>query len=210
MRTRAISLLLPGLLVLVFFLGMTGSARADSVNVLTNGTFDSDLSGWTTVATTGVTWDSSTQTAHIGRPGPIGDATFSQGFNFSGTELSISFDYEWQVNKPFTEDFFTAELLYENTGGIWTTVQLLNEGSNSGAFGTTVSYYGQVSLTDPNGNAKIQFTLNENGPLGGGAGTRVQLDNVYVGGSSTVPEPATLSLLGIGLLVVGVFRKRFR
>ncbi len=119
MRKRAMSYLLPGLVVLVLLFGMTGPARADSVNLVVNGTFDTNLDGWTTSGSgndpPGVTWI--LETARVGQPGTPGNSFISQAFSFSGTDLSISFSYEWQVNKPVIEDFFTAELLYDNTAG---------------------------------------------------------------------------------------------
>src|SRR6056297_3042226 len=93
-----------------------GTAQA---TLMTNGTFDSDLSGWnidTTLqggASDGVIWSDDAVNwdgglARIGQPGTPGVTEFFQAFNIpTGSQaLSISFEYLWQINQPTLEDFF--------------------------------------------------------------------------------------------------------
>lgn len=188
------------LLVLV----TVGSANA---TLLTNGGFDTNLSGWTIdpATTTGVTWDSGT--AHLGRPGTPGVAIFEQSFDApAGSALfDVSFDYEWQATKPALEDFFKVEIIYESLAGT-VVEELLNQSSAPVTFNSPLSWSGMVALTDFNAlaspNGTIRFTLTENNSP---VGTRVQLDNVVV---SAVPAPATLALLGLGLAAMGIGRVR--
>ncbi len=108
-------------------------------NKLTNGTFDTNLDGWTIdgSTTTGVTGDSGT--ARIGQPGTPGIAVFSQRFDITKKKVLISFDYEWQAVQPSTEDVFMVELIYESTSRPVIT-ELLLQGSDSANFNTPASY----------------------------------------------------------------------
>jgi hypothetical protein len=178
-------------------------------NLITNGTFDSDLSGWSqAVSGTGVTWDSGT--AHIGRPGPNGSATLFQSFDISATAalLQIAFDYQWQINRPQTPDFFTAEFEYQSTGGAVVTPLVANESSATAPFNSTISFLTTVALSNiapgPD-NGTLRFTLVEQNNAVGG--TRIQLDNVA---ASTVPQPASLLLLALGLLILGGYDRVVR
>ncbi|QIB65453.1 PEP-CTERM sorting domain-containing protein [Kineobactrum salinum] len=182
-------------------------STAAQASLIVNGGFDAGLSGWTVdpASTTGVTWDSGT--AHVGRPGPDGVAIFEQSFDIvAGTNsLFVGFDYQWQINRPSTPDFFLAELLYESTSG--TEIEtLVFEDSSSVAFNTTFDFSGIVQLAGLNAgpnNGTIRFTLTEDNS---GAGSRIQLDNVAV---NAVPLPATLLLVIVGLAGMTVRRKRF-
>lgn len=193
------------ILALVMISG-TSLAKA---SLLTNGEFNTDLSGWTVGAstTTGVTWVSGT--ARVGQPGTPGLAVFSQSFDIlaGNTALDISFEYEWQVNQPSVTDTFLAELVYQSTSGLVTTT-LVNEGSNSVAFGPPATLFSaSIPLLDldvvPN-NGTIVFSLTENNSP---VGTRIELDNVSVVG--VVPEASSIliwsCLAGLGFVRV---RKR--
>jgi len=185
---------------------LIGGVGIANASLLTNGTFDTNLSGWTINAPdTGVTWDAGT--AHVGRTGTPGTAIFSQSFDIAAgtSQLQIDFDYEWQVTQPNSIDTFIAELIYADSGGTVTEL-LLSQGSDAGNFGNTVSFSGTVSLIDlaaPPSNGEIRFTLIE---TNNDVGTRIQLDNVFV---SAVPIPAAAWLFGSGLLgLVGIARRK--
>lgn len=190
----------------VLLIGMIGilSANSASAEFITNGTFDSDLTGWTTEAgtTTDVTWK--TGTASVGQTGTPGIAIFSQSFDIaSGTsQVLLKFDYEWQVTPPSSVDRFSAQFVYQSTSGAQ-TVDLVNEGSDTGVFGSVTSFSSTVGLTDLDNvanNGTIRFTLEEfNSPTG----TRVRVDNV-----SAVPEPTTLAMFSVLGLVFSGRRRR--
>lgn len=191
----------------ILSLGVAMGPQVASASIEENGTFDTDLSGWTITGdtTTGVTWTAGT--AHVGRPGTPGLAEFEQTLDIpAGSKLlSISFDYEWQVNPPELEDFFDVEFSYTSTTGPVVST-LLSEGSTTGAFGSTTSFSTLLPLTDladPPSNGKILFTLNENNET---AGTRIQLDNVSI---RAVPE-ATAFVTWSTLLGLSVAARRRR
>ncbi|WP_339908716.1 PEP-CTERM sorting domain-containing protein [Symmachiella dynata] len=188
---------------------LAGGSRTAHAELITNGTFDTDLAGWTIGGDIDTTWVSGT--AHIGQPGTPGESIFEQSFDIpSGAEgLKISFDYEWQVMAPTVyEDSFLAELIYESTSGT-ETVTLLDQNSNDGVFGTSIAFSSTILLSDLDNsidNGTIRFTLTENNSP---VGTRIELDNVQV---NPVPEPSTYAgLLGItcvSLCAYGWRRKR--
>jgi hypothetical protein len=177
----------------VLLFSISGAAQA---NLIVNGDFDTDLSGWTIAGSgTGVTWDSGT--AHVGRPGANGTAIFEQSFDIlSGvSSLLVAFDYQWQIIVPSTPDFFLAELVYQSTSGL-VTETLVSEDSNASPFNTTLGISSSVILSDVamgSNNGTIRFTVTESNTA---AGTRIQLDNVAV---NAVPLPGVLLLLIAGL-----------
>lgn len=183
---------------------ISGGSQNASADLITNGTFDTNLSGWsTTGTTTGVTWVS--QTAHVGQQGTPGVAILEQSIDIvSGTsQLEISFDYEWQVVAPTDVDTFLVEFLYESTTGP-VAVTLLDQGSDVGMFGPPAVMFSSIlSLVDlnvvPNNNGTIRFKLSE---VNDTQGTRIELDNVAI---SAVPEATPLvvwsTLAGIGLVL---------
>lgn len=177
-------------------------------SLLTNGTFDTNLSGWTIApgTTTGVTWDAAT--AHIGRPGTPGVAIFEQSFDIptNFTFLNISFDYEWQATPPPNADTFTVEFEYESNSGT-VSQTLVSELSSSATFNSVTSFHSLLALpglANVSNNGTIRFTLNEvNSPVG----TRIQLDNVSAIGA--VPEATTFATWSI-LTGLGLFAGRRR
>ena len=185
-----------------------GMAFDANSSTLTNGTFDSDLSGWTIdlATTTGVTWISGA--AHLGRPGTPGSAIFSQTFDIAPGEMMVdfNFDYQWQINPPLINDSFTAELILETTSGPL-TVSMNELSGDVSNFNVDFNYSSSilVDMLSAANNATVRFTLEE---FNNAAGTRIQLDNISVT-ESPVPEPTTMLLFGLGLLgVAGVNRRK--
>ena len=179
-----------------------GTAQAQA-NLVTNGTFDTDLSGWDISGTLPTSPISGT--AHIGRPGTPGTAIFSQDFDISaGTSaVAISFEYQWQVNPPPVPDTFTVEFIYQALSEV--TTVLLSQSSSSVTFEQTIFFSAIVPLVDLAAvadNGTIRFTLDETLNPGSAAGTRIQLDNVSV---TPVPLPAALPLLMGSLGILGLF-----
>ncbi|QDV72811.1 hypothetical protein Spa11_09930 [Botrimarina mediterranea] len=167
-------------------------------SLVTNGTFDTDLTGWQ-VNATGTDVVPVAGTARIGQPGTPGTAILSQFFDIPAgtTAVKISFDYEWQVNPPTLPDTFSVSFDY--LGGSVQT--LLTEFSSAATFNSTIAY--NITLLLPGlqsgpGNGFISFQLDETNPS---VGTRIELDNVSI---SAVPEAGALavwSVLGsVGML----------
>lgn len=174
-------------------------------NLVSNGTFDTDLNGWTAEGDIGTFWDSGSATAHLGRPGTPGTSKFSQEFDAS-ENLEITFDYQWQVNAPTIPDFFSAYVTFEGLGGVDTSVDLISlQSSSDVTFGETVSSTFLATLAGlTSTTATLVFELNENNP---NVGTRIQLDNVGVN-AVTVSSPASLLLMGIGIFALGATRSK--
>ncbi|TWU07308.1 hypothetical protein CA54_57140 [Symmachiella macrocystis] len=188
---------------------LAGAGRSAQAELITNGTFDTDLAGWTIIQP-GIptTWVSGT--AHVGRPGTPGISIFEQSFDIPiGTEaLSISFDYEWQVMAPVEfEDSFLAEFVYQSTTAPDPkTVTLVDQGSDDGVFGSPTAFSTIISLIDLDNisdNGTIRFTLTENNSP---VGTRIELDNVIV---NPVPEPSTYAGL-VGITCVSLLAYSWR
>lgn len=196
-------------------LGLSGTAQA---MLITNGTFDDDLSGWDSSTTlpngtsSGVIWSDNAVNwdgglARVGQPGTPGETKFFQSFSIpvGSQALSVSFEYLWQLNEPIDEDFFQVALTYDTTTASQ-TVTLLNEGSSSGSFSTPQTPFSQtIALSDlattaPTG--EVRFTLDENND---NRGTRVHLDNVT---AQAVPAPTTLALVALGVAGMVWSRRR--
>lgn len=208
MRLTSASQLLFGCLLL-------GTAFSANANLISNGTFDSDLGGWLATTPDGIptTWVAGT--AHLGAPGQEGQSNLAQIIDIApGTEtLNFIFDYDWQVNAPSTPDTFFAGLLLRSGPDAYNTIVFeLLQSSNDAVFGSTVQFSSQISLagiTLPEGpaNAGILFRLTETVNSPASAGTRIQIDNVSVTPAS-VPSPATLALFGLGLAGLGLSRRK--
>lgn len=197
-------------------LGLSGTAQA---MLITNGTFDSDLSGWAIDTTLqngtsdGVMWSDDTVNwdgglARVGQFGTPGETELFQSFSIpvGSQALSLSFEYLWQVTAPDDEDVFQVALTYDTTTASQTTVELLNEGSESGSFSPPQTPFSRtIALSDlattaPTG--EVRFILTENND---DRGTRVHLDNVT---AQAVPAPTTLALVALGVAGMVWSRRR--
>lgn len=200
-----------------FFVCIAGSCQFANATIITNGTFDVNLSGWnvSNVDSVDTTWNAST--AHVGAPGTPGTSILSQSFDIPvGTaSLDISFKYLWQVSPPVIPDTFSVLLSYASTSGPpFTEVTLLTETSATGSFGATTMFSISKTLIDlasGSANGKIEFKLVE---LNATRGTRIELDNVVVNavpGASAlaVPEASDLAVWSLlSLAGVVVLRRR--
>ncbi|MCA9238323.1 MAG: hypothetical protein KDA44_22780 [Planctomycetales bacterium] len=183
-----------------------GASSLAQASIVVNGTFDTDLSGWSTaVSGTGVTWQS--QEARVGQPGTPGVAALFQSFFIpaGSTQLTIDFDYQWEVNAPALADLFEVELSYLDAANATQTVTILSESSAVAAFGPPATAFSTIvslpglNTTTPQGT--ILFRLTEHNS---NVGTRIELDNVVV--TAQVPEASTLviwsSLACLGMLLL--------
>lgn len=175
---------------------------------ITNGTFDSNLTGWSTAGTTtGVTWIGGE--ARVGQPGTPGVAILEQSFDIPtgvGGELQLSFDYEWQVQAPTNPDTFDVVFSYESTSGTQ-IVPLLSQTSDAATFGPPASNFSTIisigDLANVANNGTITFQLTE---VNTDVGTRVHVDNV---GANVIPEATTFATWSI-LASLGIMKLRRR
>lgn len=202
--------------VLVFTLCITGAASA--LNLIQNGDFESgNLAPWTgnQVSVVG-------GRALLNDSDSHGNANISQSFYISPgtTALDISFQLIFSgYDNSFFNDSFYSELSqlisYEIFGWEWTNWRdslLLSGQSDDGlrTYNYSTHFVLSGNLADENPNGRIAFYLRESI---GNTDTRLYLDNVVVddgNGSAPVPEPATLLLLGSGILGLAGFRRKFK
>lgn len=197
-------------------LALLASSWAVNANLITNGDFDSDLSGWTIEPTTGVTWGAG-GTANVGQP-RTPSATFSQMFDIATgtTSLAVGFDYSWQTSQPELPSVFAAVLSYQqgrpqldpDLNEQEVVVVETNESSSSSS---VTSFRGLVEIGDFLDGARtgaITFFLLEQDLTP--SGTWIEIDNVDVRAvpPSVVPVPAAIWLFGTALIGLIGFGKR--
>jgi hypothetical protein len=212
-----------GLCTIVLVIGFAGISHA----FLINGDFSAGLDGWQTVGDVAIATDSgysdpfSGNYALLGGSDTAGNSSLSQGFTVPvGTStVDISFDYVfagsdlagWTADDALVRvrqvvgilDFYLFQLPVIDSTELLRLESL--DGDNYRLYG---SYFGQSdtsSIEDwgPN-NAWLTFSLHET--YAGWDDWRTDgtfaVDNVNVTSSAPVPEPATILLLGGGLLGV--------
>lgn len=175
---------------------------------LSNGTFDTDLSGWTVAPSGSVIWDSGTALFlqdDPGLPTPYTNSTMSQMFSLDPLSLMLSLDVTMIVEEEDTEppggetDTFTATLLDQSN-------QPVNPVSGQDYFdfieGTAEGTFPHIFTVDVSGVAgqNVKLILDLEHDYDDDLTTSVSVDNVNV---SLVPVPGALVLGSLGLGLAG-------
>jgi hypothetical protein len=187
---------------IILGLVLTSTSQA-IMTELTNGTFDSDLSGWYD-STTGVIWDAGTGDGYALFSEVTGATSFLwQDFDLPAGAQELSFEINFTSEGgpgPVDTDNFDA-LLYRGM-----SIEELYSINNSLAYGQTGWTSGDMvvawdvsSLAGQ--NVRLAFELHGDED---GYDTTVKLDNVKV---SIIPVPGAIVLGCIGAGLVGVFRR---
>ncbi|MFH1413951.1 MAG: PEP-CTERM sorting domain-containing protein [Candidatus Omnitrophota bacterium] len=198
--------------------------NASAVQLLTNGGFESGLAGWiNTINVVALNnWWSVTPTEGnlmaVMSPGGILDSAFGQFVNPSAYDsIAVSFDYNLKAadvtrridfgNDRLVGFLDTQEILSVPINDLWD-----NQGNPTELGWSNFSQTYPVSGLSP-GSLAFGFVLPNTILVGGDLGQFMvgYIDNVSIEATQApIPEPATISLLGLGLGIFGLFRLKKR
>ncbi|MCA1826565.1 MAG: hypothetical protein ABR567_00785 [Myxococcales bacterium] len=157
--------------------GTNCSSSGGGGGSLTNGGFESGLTGWTASGTTSVsaTAHGGTQSAMVGSTSPTTDSSIAQTFTLPSNATGLSFWYRLVCPDTVTYDWATATLK-DNTSGA-TTTMLAKTCTNNGSWQqATASVAGGHSVTltlsnhDDNYSGDPTYTLYDDVTIATGGG----------------------------------------
>jgi hypothetical protein len=205
------NIFLTSIFVGVFFFLPAHSAIAN----ITNGTFDTDLIGWTPQGE--VTWDGGRAKLAPTYLYPFGEdqvvpendnSSLSQTFNLEENSKTLSFDVYMETERGET-DKFTA--LLDGTQFYYWDSSDYEEFDDTVVWLTDVDGYSKTVNLDVSGSLTGSHTLAFNlyNDYEDYVNTWIYIDNVDVSGDfPVIPVPGAVVLGGIGVGLVGWLRRR--
>lgn len=207
----------------------SATAQASPVNYVTNGSFEAGLAGWTIGGTDAQGYPPVAIFYNTAAGYPVGAFGEAIPQNNAPTnspdavgDRAAYFVSDLATNQSLSQVIALAAGTYQigfsayapgngyaniwdaTFSGIVANVQLANYAVSGGPTQTWQTFAGAANLAG--GNYLVEFVFN----TGGVPAKDVVIDQVYVvdGNPSLVPEPATLLLLGAGLVGAAVRRRR--
>jgi hypothetical protein len=153
---------------------------------LTNGGFESGLTGWTASGSTSVstTAHSGTQSAMVGSTSPTTDSSLTQTFTLPASATSLSFFYQVHCPDTVTYDWATATLK-DNASGV-TTTMLARTCTNAGTW--------QQATATVTGGHSVTLTLSNHDDNYSADPTYTLYDDVAIATGSTDTTPPVTSV----------------
>lgn len=192
-----------------------GSAHA-GVELTTNGGFESgDTSGWTSFPTTNSTFDVTTNNPYagtyaghltnsaIGSAAVIKQANLGVGTVNPGDQIAISF---WARGSAAAGGVQFAEFFSELNGGGVSKSEIL--GGKPLFLTSTWTQYNFTTTAGADVSGGVTLQLDATTGAVSGSQSTAYFDNVSVKDMSATPEPASLSLLGLGGLLLTRRRRK--